>query len=217
MTNGKRKPSSDLPVSKGCKPRGMPAVQPGRIGILGGAFNPLHNGHLIICEWICEDFSLNKIIFVPTYLPPHKETSIPFRLRYQMVERGIRGNKKFALTDLEKNLFGPSYTIKTIHRLKEQLPGANFFLIIGSDQFREITTWFKPAAIMNECQVIVVKRPGYEISKRASFYREVLIARAPTLEISSSQIRKRVRDGLSIRYLVPPAVEDFIRHHRLYR
>ncbi len=206
MTYGKKRPKSDLAKSRRDK-----------VGIFGGAFNPPHAGHLIIAEWVCAEFGLKQVIFVPTFLPPHKETSIPFNLRLRMVKITIQKNSCFAVSGLEKNIAGPSYTVKTLRRLRSKLPRADFFLIIGSDQFLEFQTWQQPKAIFDAANLIIVRRPGHPLPDHITFHENIYVSSAPILEISSSQIRRRVKEGLSIRYLVAKPVEAIIKRHRLYK
>ena len=206
MTNGKRRPKS-VSVSSASS----------RIGLFGGSFNPPHVAHLVIAEWVRREFNLEKVVFVPTFLPPHKETPTPFKLRCRMVRLAIANRRYFAVSDVEKNLTPPSYTIATIRHFRRQLPEARFFLIIGSDQFLEIDTWYKPAALLKECRLIVVPRLGFEISPRRKYFKQALITQLKPIDISSSRIRERSRRGLPILQLVPGPVASFIRKHNLYR
>jgi len=187
-----------------------------RIGILGGAFNPPHIGHLIIAEWVRNEFSLKQIIFIPTFLPPHKESPTPFEVRFQMVKIAVGNNRNYKVSDLEKKIAGPSYTIKTIRYFKKRFKKTDLFLIIGSDQFLEIGTWLKPEAIVQECRLVVVRRPGYDLSPKMNFFKNILISSAPQMDVSSSEIRKRIRQGLTIRHLVPKPLYTFIKSRNLY-
>lgn len=206
MTNGRRKPKS---VSV--------RLASDRIGLFGGSFDPPHAGHIAIAESVRKQFRLAKVIFVPTFLPPHKETSTPFGLRCRMVRRAIAHRPYFEVSTVEKLLAPPSYTIETIRYFRRQRPRVRFSLIIGSDQFLEMDTWLQPAALLKECKLIVVPRPGFTISPRRRYFRQVLIAQIPPMDISSSRIRERSRRGLAIRHLVPGPVASFIKQHKLYR
>ncbi len=188
-----------------------------RIGIFGGSFNPIHTGHLTIADKVAKEFGLKKVIFIPTFLPPHKETKLPFPLRYKMVKLAIRGRRNFKVSTIEKNLAGLSYTIKTIRHFKKIYKKAELFLIIGSDQFAEINTWFKPHAIFKECRVIVVPRPGYRVSARMPYFKDILIARIHPLKISSSEIRQRIKEGRRFHHLVPRPVYLLIKERNLYQ
>jgi nicotinate-nucleotide adenylyltransferase len=187
-----------------------------RVGVFGGLFDPPHVGHLIIAQAVLEEFSLNTVVFVPAGNPPHKSKYSPFATRYALTARAVRDNEKFILSDIEQRLRVKTYTIDVIRELKKNIR-ARLYLIIGSDQWSEIQTWRAPHALLQECHIIVVPRSGYHIRKNKYLTRKVLISSAPRIDISSSLIRMRVRDGRSIQYLVAPHVHSYIRQHRLYQ
>lgn len=211
-----------------------------RIGILGGTFNPIHIAHLRIADEVRERFDLDSVIFVPAATPPHKPLAgeLPFARRCRMVELAIADNPSFAVSDLEGKRRGKSYSIDTLHAFRTDHPDDEFFFIVGSDSFLDIGSWREYAAIFACCNIVVVERPGaviasleaalpvdiapefcyYGAEKRLahrSGYSVYYVEGIP-LEISSSAIRTLVQLGRSIRYLVPAAVEHFIKEHRLY-
>uniref|UniRef100_A0A7C4XBY9 Probable nicotinate-nucleotide adenylyltransferase n=1 Tax=candidate division WOR-3 bacterium TaxID=2052148 RepID=A0A7C4XBY9_UNCW3 len=196
-----------------------------RMGIFGGLFDPPHIGHLILAHWVLEEFDLKKIVFIPAFKPPHKSEYSSFSHRYEMTKRAIKGNKNFFVSDIERNIRGMSYTVEVIKKIKDRSSffgmkkksEIDFFLLIGADQWQGINTWKDPEGIFAECSVIVIPRPGYPIKKVKPFYNKILISNAPLIEVSSTIIRKRVNKGLSIKYLVPEEVQNYIIKHNLYR
>ena len=211
-----------------------------RIGVLGGTFNPVHIAHLRIAEEVRESFDLEKVIFVPSATPPHKPLAgdLPFEIRHEMVKRAIKGNPAFAVSDIEGKRGGKSYSIDTIHSLRAEYPDNEFFFIVGSDSFLDIGTWRKYSNIFALCNIVVVERPGaavtsicsslpfdilhdfsyFEAEKRLAHKSgySVYYAKGVPLEISSTAVRRLARLGRSIRFLVPEAVELYIKEHRLY-
>jgi nicotinate-nucleotide adenylyltransferase len=193
-----------------------------KIGIFGGTFNPPHIGHLIVAERIREEAKLDKVIFIPCSSPPHKqEKSYLSQIaspehRFEMVKIAIRNNPFFEVSDIEIKRGGVSYTIDTINQLTKESQTDEFYLLIGADQFKEFHTWKEPYEIVKKAKLIVFNRPNYtipdtEFSKFAEFIT------VPNIEISASSIRERVRNGKSIKYLVPAEVEEYIYANGLYR
>jgi len=211
-------------------------------GLLGGTFNPIHNGHLRAAEEVMKYFPLDRILFIPSYIPPHKDQKevVPACHRWRMVEIACQGKPGFIPSDLEIKSPGPSYSILTLRKLKEIFPEDIFWFIVGSDAFLEIETWKDYNQLLKECSFIVVRRPGCELEKLDKVIDRIkpeLLVRInkrektevkehkrsglylleiDALNISSSEIRRRLRAGLPIKGLVPPGVEDYIMKNRLY-
>jgi len=193
-----------------------------RIGVYGGSFDPIHQGHLILAEYVREILILNKILFIPAAISPHKTLHqvTPAPLRLKMVELAIADNPHFQFSDIEIKRGGISYTVETIKTLREDhsLQRDQIFLLIGSDNLLDLPKWREPEQLLALCQVVVLPRPGFNIEEAEERFRErVLVLQTPLIEISSKEIRRRVKQGKSIRYLVPPSVERFIREKGLYR
>ena len=187
-----------------------------KVGIIGGAFDPIHIGHLIISELLIDNLGLNQVIFIPSKNPPHKRPGLPYKLRYRMAVLGTEDNPRFEVSDIEQRIGGVSYTIRVVEKLRESLK-ADFSLIIGADQYEEIETWYKPDELLEHVKVVVVPRPGFQIKKNLPFRDEITVAETPLIDLSSTMIRERVHVGKSIRYLVPDRVAEFIANERLYR
>lgn len=190
-----------------------------RLGILGGTFNPPHIGHLIVAENVREQLTLDKIIFIPSFTPPHKveiADATP-QQRFEMVELAIKNNKNFLAYDIEIGRKGKSYTIDTINALVLLHPQARFYFIIGMDNLTEFATWKSPQEIISKVDLVVVNRPGYEKPVKNEFSRYAIFLRVPNIDISSSDIRKRVKFQRTIRYLVHPDVEKYITQKGLYK
>jgi nicotinate-nucleotide adenylyltransferase len=187
-----------------------------KLGIFGGLFDPPHIVHLIIPQWIAEEFHLDKVIFVPAANPPHKSKYLSYDIRYKMISLALRNNKRFLISNIEKKISGKTYTIEVIKRLKKKIKG-ELYLIIGSDQWQEIKTWKDPAQLFKECKVIVVPRPNYEIKKIDRFQKKILVGHSPLIGISSTSIRERIKKKLDFQYLVPQVVYKYIKKKKLYR
>jgi len=186
-----------------------------RIGLFGGTFDPPHIGHLIIAETAWEQLGLERIYFVPAYIPPHKrgKKCTPVSHRLAMIQLALRGNRHFDMLDCEVKRRGVSYTIDTLREIKEQYCGYEFFFILGSDNLQQFHTWKNPDEIMKLAHLVVYERPNIPIHKK---YSSAIQLCGPLLDISSTDIRAKVTKQQSIRYLVPKAVEQYICKHRLY-
>ena len=193
-----------------------------RIGILGGVFNPIHYGHLVIAGEAKDKLNLDKVIFVPTGKAPHKKVkgATPEE-RYQMVSLAIKGNSSFEVSPIEieksKLASRPTFTLETIREFMKIYNKSKIYFIVGLDEMLKISTWKEPKKLLELCKFVVVTRPGYESSKLDKrIASKVMMLQVPGLEISASDIRKRIKTGRPIRYLLPPSVEEYIRKKRLY-
>ena len=191
-----------------------------RIGIIGGTFNPIHYGHLVSASEVCNKFKLDKVIFIPSALNPLKSTSnlAEAHHRLKMIKLAISDNPLFEASDIEIKRGGASYTIDTIKAfVKKYGKDVNIYFIIGTDAFLEINSWASPDALLKMCKFIVTTRPGYDVKKVKQVFKNYTeITKITYLEISSSDIRKRITSGTPIKYLLPESVEDYICKHRLY-
>lgn len=190
-----------------------------RIGVFGGSFNPPHIGHLIIAEWMREEFDLNRILWMPAARSPFKieDKLVEAAQRLEMVRCAVQGNPNFDVSDIEVRRGDVSYTIDTLQHLREKNPEHELFLLMGSDSLAGFPDWKEAEAIAETAPLLVFKRPGEAETLPADWLRPyVRIAEAPRLEISATAIRDRCRRRLSIRYLVPDAVRTYIEKHDLY-
>lgn len=186
------------------------------IGILGGTFNPIHIGHLILAEEAREKLNLEKIIFVPAYLPPHKDNSdiapAPYRLR--MIELAIKGNKNFLVSDVEIKRDGKSYTIDTITEFRKIYSHDQLYFIIGSDLLKYLAEWKDVDQVIKLVKFIVVTRPGFPLESIPSYINTMAIR---AVDISAYEIRQCIKENRSFRYLVAEAVYDYILKRKLYK
>ena len=183
-----------------------------KIGILGGTFDPIHNGHLILARDAVEQLALDSLIFIPAAISPHKLTEQPAapEARVEMLRAAIEGEPQFCLDAMELERPAPSYTVDTIEALKAREPDAEFVFLIGEDNVVQLPNWHRFADLSKMVQFAVLDRSGLKTQHPYPTIRR-------HLEISASDIRNRVARGQSIRYLVPPAVEKIIRERQLYR
>ena len=197
-----------------------------RIGVIGGTFDPIHYGHLAAAEEARVRVNLEKVLFAVAGLPPHKldEEVTPVEHRLAMVQLGIFSNPDFELSRVDVDRSGPSYTVDTISILQEQWgQGTEMFFILGLDSLVEVPTWHEPERLIQLCHLVAVARPGFEVDMRQledsvpGISSRVEIIGMPEVDISSSDLQRRVREGLPIRYQVPEEVERYIREHRLYQ
>jgi len=191
-----------------------------KLGIFGGTFNPPHIGHLIVAEHVCDALRLDNIVFVPAATPPHKALDgiVAAAHRVEMLRRAIQGNPNFDISDIEIARGGVSFTVDTLQQLRDEHPSDEFFLLIGMDNLPEFPTWRSPERILELATVVVMTRPGFAANDVPPDLKgRVRICPVPTIGIASSEIRARVKEGKSIRYLVADPVRDYIHHHNLYR
>jgi nicotinate-nucleotide adenylyltransferase len=197
-----------------------------RIGVIGGTFDPIHLGHLLIAEGARTHLGLNRVVFIPAGQPPHKsirQISSPER-RLEMVQLAISDNAHFDVLRIDIDRTGPCYTVETIRLLQETWDAdTEIYFLIGSDSLVDLPTWHQPAQLLHLCHIVAVQRPGHQadlneldrlLPGAASAIR---LIDTPTLDISSTEIRHRVREQGSIRYLVPAAVARYIRQHGCYQ
>ena len=195
-----------------------------RVGLMGGTFDPIHHGHLLVAEEARDQFGIDQIIFVPNGRPPHKKgyQITDAEHRYNMCLLATATNPAFTVSREEIDRPGPSYTIDTIRAFRRYLgPGVELFFITGADAVLELATWRAPDAILNEAQVVAVHRPGFDLRRLAEELgeeraRKILTLEVPGVEISSTEVRRRVAEGRSIKYMVPEAVEAYIKKMQLY-
>jgi nicotinate-nucleotide adenylyltransferase len=188
-----------------------------RIGIYGGTFDPPHNGHLAIADQAAKQLRLDRIYFVPAYIPPHKRgfTTTSGRHRSAMVKLAIGNRRSFKISNIELNRRGISYTIDTIKSFQTRFSHADLVLIIGADNFQQFHSWKSPEKIVQMCSLAVYKRIGFHQrlkAKNPSF----TILKGHFLKVSSTEIRNRLLKGTSIKTLVPRSVGNYIKQNVLY-
>jgi nicotinate-nucleotide adenylyltransferase len=200
-----------------------------RVGVFGGTFDPVHQGHLILAEQCREQGRLDQVWFVPAPWPPHKHKDVVTRYeqRVEMLALALAGNPAFRIDEIEKERPGPSYTVDTLAELRRRHPQTEFFLLIGSDTLAEFPGWHEPVRLLEHAGLMVMARPGNpvlpmeELRARLrppeGFSVRVEIAQTPLIDISSRELRERARGGRSLRYFLPRAVECYIHDKHLYR
>ena len=193
---------------------------------MGGTFDPIHYGHLAAAEEARAVAGLNEVVFLVAGIPPHKpdEPAAPSEDRLAMVERAIASNPSFVASRIELDRAGPSFTADSLEALAADLgPETDLYLIMGMDSLAEIATWHRPDRLIELARLVVVRRPGYDADLEA-LDREIpgIAARTdiidmPEVEVSSSDLQDRIRNGMPIKYQVPPGVEAYIYDNGLYR
>ena len=183
-----------------------------RIGIFGGTFDPIHHGHLILARDALEQLRLDRVIFIPAAISPHKLTQKPAAVeaRLEMLRAAIEGESHFGLDAIEVERAAPSYMVETMEALKIREPDHEFVCLIGEDNVAQLPTWHRFSDLMKIVQFAVLDRSGLQRPHAYPVIRR-------RIDISATDIRNRVARGRSIRYLVPPAVETIIRERQLYR
>lgn len=196
-----------------------------KIGIMGGTFDPIHYGHLLAADEAHAAFGLSEVVFIPSGHPPHKadkKLTAP-EDRYIMTELATVVCPYFSVLRVETDRQGVSYTIDTLRALRTmpEYAGAHFYFITGLDAVLDIVSWKNPEEIMTMCRFVAVSRYGYTHKKMEELpdrlRKKIIPLEIPLLAISSTELRERVRTGRSIRFMVPPTVEQFIRKKSLYR
>jgi nicotinate-nucleotide adenylyltransferase len=196
-----------------------------KVGLFGGTFDPVHNGHILVAETVLQKVDLAKIIFIPAGKPWLKEgrkiTSAAYRLK--MVELAISGNSHFEISSIEIERPGATYTVDTLVDLINKENNTELYVIIGLDSLADFPRWKNPSRLLRLCYLVVVPRPGYPIPDIRSMEKELpglktrlILLNAPDIDISSSEVRRRIKEGLSFKHLVPESVAEYIQENKLY-
>jgi nicotinate-nucleotide adenylyltransferase len=197
------------------------------IGIFGGTFDPPHLGHLILAERCREEAKLDEVWFLVSYAPPHKQGQqiTRFEQRCDMVTLATTGQPAFRVEPIEKELPPPSYTARTLAELQHRHPQHTFALIVGGDSVHDLPTWYEPATVLKLAALVAVPRPGAVLPTAGELAAKVgvpaegvrlTVVECPQVDIASRDIRKRVSAGQSVRFLLPRAVEEYVRERKLY-
>lgn len=201
-----------------------------KVGVFGGSFNPIHFGHLLLADELCEALVLDRVLFVPAAVPPHKPAAelAAAEHRYRMTELAVSEHPRFAVSDVELRRGGPSYTVDTLRALRGE---GDLHLLIGSETFLDLPAWREPREVARLARLVVVPRTGSDFHPESPVAQKVLqdlglsafggvdgpvLYRAASLPISGSDLRRRARDGRSLAYRMPEPVAAYIRLHRLY-
>ncbi len=211
-----------------------------KTGILGGTFNPIHLAHLRIAEEVYQACSLDRVLFIPASEPPHKDVAgaVSFTHRLAMVEAAIKGNPTFQASDLEIKRSGKSFSVDTLEILLQADPEEELYFIIGLDSYRDIASWKNFSQLFNLCHLVVTTRPGVVVKDpmeplpvamhkdfcydktsgnlRHKSGKKLIFLEETKLDISSTKIRKQIKNGKQINHMVPAVVADYIKKHDLY-
>ena len=197
-----------------------------RLGVMGGTFDPIHHGHLVAAQEAASTLDLDRVLFIPVWQPPHKpdEPWASPEDRLCMVRLAVDGNPRFEVSTIEIDRAGRSYTVDTLQRLAELHPAAALYFIVGMDSLADLPKWHDPTGILRLARIAALHRPGWEIVDLKALGRRlpesrdrVDLVEMPELDISSTELRDRLRAGRPVRYLVPDAVALYLEEHGLYR
>ena len=198
-----------------------------KVGIIGGTFNPIHLGHLILAEYAYDEYQLDEILFIPSGISYFKNpnTVLDKKMRITLTGEAIEDNPHFALSTIETDRPGNSYTYETLEELKKKNPDVRYYLIIGADSLFQIDSWKEPDIIMKDAIILAASRndQGIELLKEKAdelmkkFHSEIHILTCPMIDISSTDIRNRIKEGKSIKYLVKEQTENYIKKYQLYK
>ncbi|MDD2430524.1 MAG: nicotinate-nucleotide adenylyltransferase [Firmicutes bacterium] len=191
-----------------------------RIGILGGTFDPIHWGHLFMAEIALETLKLDEVYFAPAKVPPHKKVATASPLdRLTLVELSIRENPNFKIGLWDYNHSSYAYTYESIKEVRRLFPQAELYFLVGADSIRDFHTWKNPEEIVKYCKVVGLKRPGVEYVE-SEFIKthadKFILIDCPPIGISSSDIRRRIKEGKSVRYYLHPEAYKYIKTKKLY-
>lgn len=197
-----------------------------KIGIMGGTFDPIHYGHLLIAQSAAEEFELDQVLFVPTGKSPHKQEELVTEpgVRCEMVKLAIASNERFSFSDIEIKSNEVNYTYLTLQKLQRQYPGAKLYFIMGGDSLKDFKTWKHPGKICSQAVILAAVRDemiGAEMKEaveeiRNLFHAEIFMLHSPNFSVSSHNIRQKLQKKHSVRYLVPDEVLQFIHREKIY-
>ncbi|MCR2763779.1 nicotinate-nucleotide adenylyltransferase [Microbacterium sp. zg.B48] len=195
----------------------MSVTRAPRIGVMGGTFDPIHNGHLVAASEVAQSFGLDEVVFVPTGQPWQKHDVSPSEHRYLMTVIATASNPQFTVSRVDIDRAGPTFTIDTLRDLKTQRPDADLFFITGADALAQILSWRDHDELWDLAHFVAVSRPGHVLSTAGLPTEDVSQLEIPALAISSTDCRERVEHGNPVWYLVPDGVVQYIAKHHLYR
>ena len=196
-----------------------------KVGIFGGTFDPIHQGHLVIAEQVAHALGLAHVIFVPGGIPPHKPASsikAPAEDRLRMVEAAIEGNDKFSVDRVEIDAGTPMYSVDTVPLVKDRHEGDEWFFVAGADEVSNLLSWKEPDRLLEEAAMVAAARPGYDISKLDHLaealenFDKIIPVECTLMDVSATGIRRMLDEGKSIRYLVADGVREIIYDKGLY-
>ena len=198
-----------------------------RVGIFGGTFDPIHQGHMIIAEQVAQALGLSRMIFVPSGVPPHKTSSsvkASPENRFDMVEAAVKGNEKFSVDRVEVDAGRPMHSVETVPLVKERLgdTGDEWFFVSGADEVSNLLSWREPDKLLEEAAMVAATRPGYDISNLEHLeealdnFDRIIPVECTRVDISATGIRRMLAKGESVRYLVPEGVYEIIHDRGLY-
>ena len=196
-----------------------------KIGVFGGTFDPIHQGHMVIAEQVMDELNLSRVVFVPGGIPPHKEASsvrASAEDRFEMVEAAVAGNEQFSVDRVEVDAGRPMHTVETVRILKEREVANDWYFITGADEVSNLLMWKEPDRLLEEVVMVAATRPGYDLSKLYHLeaglrnFDRIFPVECTRVDISATGIRRRILQGKSVRYLVPEGVYEIIRDRGLY-
>ena len=197
-----------------------------KLGIFGGTFDPIHQGHMIIAEQVMGELDLSRVVFVPGGIPPHKEASsvrASAEDRFEMVEVAVSGNEQFFVDRVEVDAGRAMHSVETVRILKEGSPDDDWYFISGADEVSNLLAWKDPDLLLEEVVMVAATRPGYDLGKLQHLeaalrnFDRIFPVECTRVDISATGIRRRILQGKSVRYLVPEGVHDIITDRRLYK
>ncbi len=196
-----------------------------RVGIFGGTFDPVHQGHMIVAEQVMNELHLDHVVFVPGGIPPHKDASsvrANAEDRFAMVKVAVAGNAKFSVDRVEVDAGRPMHSVETVSIFKERSPEDEWFFITGADEVANLLAWKEPDRLLEQVVMVAATRPGYDLSRLDHLeaalrnFDRIFPVECTRVDISATGIRRRMLQGKSIRYLVPEGVYEIIEQRRLY-
>ena len=196
-----------------------------KVGIFGGTFDPVHQGHMVIAEQVMGELALSRVLFVPGGIPPHKEASsvrASAEDRFDMVEAAVAKNERFAVDRVEVDTGRPMHSVETVQILKQRAPADEWYFISGADEVSNLLAWKDPDRLLEEVVMVAATRPGFDLSKLGHLeaglrnFDRIFPVECTRVDISATSIRRRMLQGKSVRYLVPEEVYRIIRYRGLY-
>ena len=196
-----------------------------KVGIFGGTFDPVHQGHMVIAEQVMGELALSRVLFVPGGIPPHKEASsvrASAEDRFDMVEAAVAKNERFAVDRVEVDTGRPMHSVETVQILKQRAPADEWYFISGADEVSNLLAWKDPDRLLEEVVMVAATRPGFDLSRLGHLeaglrnFDRIFPVECTRVDISATSIRRRMLQGKSVRYLVPEEVYRIIRDRRLY-